>query len=437
MVARVVERFQQEFGRPPQVVARAPGRVNLFGDHVGMSGLPLLAAAIDREVVIAAAARSDRRVFVANASDEYESTSYQVQAGIRRFAAGNWANHHKAAAQAVVSTLGPETLHGGEFFVDGDVPPGAGLCSSTALVAASLLSVLGINGRDAEPESLAAMMRKANLYLGTDRVAADDSTCLFSQTDHAHWVEPSTQRHRSIPFLPDYAFVVSLLWENGADPVSRADRDQRIVECRLVCRTLDRVLGARAPRSLVDFGDLRRFFPERPLSDFATMLANFLPPRPLDLAEVAGYMGTSEERLRREIGIPQKVQKTYRLVDRARHIVTEAERVDQATRAIALGDGMRTALLLNASHASVRDDYGIGSPEVEALVTACQQCGAVATRLACSRHGACAVSLVAASEVPFFSSMMERLRHTSPPGSLPSAPFFAGRPSAGASLIRL
>ena len=93
-VEAVVEAFAARFGRRAEVVVRAPGRVNLIGEHTDYNGLPVLPMAIDRNVLVAAAGRGDRRVRVENAAARFAPRAYQLQAGIRRFAAGDWGNYH-------------------------------------------------------------------------------------------------------------------------------------------------------------------------------------------------------------------------------------------------------------------------------------------------------------------------------------------------------
>ena len=435
-VARLVERFGESFGRPPELVASCPGVVSLLGGHAGMEGLPLLTLASDRQTLVAAAPRTDRRVMLGNTAGEYVDCNYQIQAGIRRFAAGHWGNYAKAAAQAAVSTLGPETLRGGELLVDGDVPPRVGLRSSTSLVTACLFALLAINDREAAAAALESMVGRAELYLGAPALWPDVVTCLAGEQGHALWVDPGARTHRPIALARDIAIVVSPLAGTDAG-AARQLHEARLVECRLVCRVLDRALAGRLPRALTHFSDLRRFFPDRPLSDFATVLANILPPRPLCLGEIAQRIGTSEGSLCRAAGIARATGETYRLIERARHIVTEADRVEHAARLLARGESAAVAALLDSSHGSAREDYALVTPEAEALVAACRQCGAAGSRLAWAATGACVVSVVAASEVPYVLGMLERRRLASRDLPLRLAASFAVRAGGGAAVQRV
>src|SRR5258707_6591244 len=110
---------------------------------------------------------------------------YQLQAGTRPFAAGDWGNYHKAAAQGLLSLLGPAGVRGGDFLVDSDVPPGAGLSSSSALVIASALALLAINDRGLPPLQLAELTATAERYVGTQSGGMDQAVCLLGQAGHA------------------------------------------------------------------------------------------------------------------------------------------------------------------------------------------------------------------------------------------------------------
>src|SRR5215831_3959074 len=103
--AALPQRFSERFGRRPDVIVRAPGRVNIIGEHTDYNGLPVMPMDIDRQVFVAAGRRNDRRVRLENVDPRFPPRAYQLQPGIRRFAAGDWGNYHKAAAQGLLAAL--------------------------------------------------------------------------------------------------------------------------------------------------------------------------------------------------------------------------------------------------------------------------------------------------------------------------------------------
>ena len=436
-VSALAEHFAQQFGRRPEVIVRAPGRVNLIGEHTDYNGLPVLPMAIDRQVLVGAAGRDDRRVQLANCDAQFAPRAYQLQAGIRRFAAGDWGNYHKAAAQGLLAALGPDVLRGGDFLVDGDVPPGAGLSSSSALLVASALALLAVNDRSLPPLQLAELAALAERYVGTESGGMDQAVCLLGQAGHALRLDFDPLRPRAVVVPAGVSFVVchSLVQAEKAG-AARAAYNSRVVECNLACRVLDRLLGASLPRPLAHLGELRRLFPDRSLADFVAVLENALPPRPLRLEEISDRIGAPVEHLASAAERSAAPRATYALVQRARHVVSEAERVDEAEAALSAGDWFGLSALMDASHASCRDDYDISSPALEELITAAKAAGAVGARLTGAGFGGCTINLVPSGDTALFLAMIERSFYQDRTDARRREHCFVVQPSAGASVIR-
>src|SRR5262245_37541500 len=266
-VEALVQRFADHYGRRPTVVVRAPGRVNIIGEHTDYNGLPVLPMAIDRHMLIAAAPRNDRRIHLANTESRFAPRSYQLQAGIRRFAAGDWGNYHKAAAQGLLPSLGPDVLRGGDFLVEGTVPPGAGLSSSSALVVGSALALLAVNDHSVLPLQLAGLTAVAERYVGTQSGGMDQAVCLLAGAGHALRIDFDHLRAPALPVGAGYSIVVChSLVEAEKSGAARNAYNSRVIECRLACHVLERLLGASLPRPLAHLGELRLLFPDRSLA---------------------------------------------------------------------------------------------------------------------------------------------------------------------------
>ena len=437
-VDAVVRRFTEQFGRAPTVVVRAPARVNLIGEHTDYNCLPVLPMAIDRCVLMGAAPRDDRRVQLTNVAAHYAARAYPLNAEVRPFAAGDWGNYHKAAAQGLLSSLGPQALRGGDFLVESDVPPGGGLSSSSALVIASALALLAISERGIPALQLAELTAAAERYVGTLSGGMDQAVCLLGQVGHALRIDFDPLRTRAIAMPADPLVVVChSLVEAEKSAGSRAAYNHRVVECRLACRVLDRLLGASVPRPLGHLGELRRLFPDRSLADFVAILENALPPRPLQLEEIAACIGTPGEQLAAVVPPAMRPSATYAIVRRARHVLKEAERVDHAEAALAAGDWLGLSGLMDASHASCRDDYEVSSPTLEELVTAAKAAGAVGARLTGAGFGGCTVNLVPRANAALFQVMIERSFYQARPAARGREHSFTVTPSAGASVMQV
>ena len=432
------QRFDTQFGRPASIVVRAPARVNLIGEHTDYNALPVLPMAIERCVLIAAAAAPDASVRIANIDPHHAPRSFRVEAVIPRFDAGDWGNYSKAAAQGLASALGPELLHGADLLVDSDIPPAAGLSSSSALLIASGLALLAVNDRSLPPLQLAELSAASERYVGTQSGGMDQAVCLLAQAACALRIDFDPLRTRLVPVPTDPVVVVChSLTQAAKSGAARAAYNQRVAECALACHVLDRLLGASVPRPLVHLGSLRRLFPDRSPADFVALLENALPPRPLSLDEIAARIGTPRDALATVAGAAASPAATYAIVQRARHVLTEAERVDQAEAALQAGDWLALSALMDASHASCRDDYEVSSPALEALIAAAKTAGAIGARLTGAGFGGCTINLVPRANLSLFQVMIERSFYQRQPATRAGEHCFPVSASAGASVMQL
>src|SRR5881409_2928721 len=156
-----------EFRRVTQRVAsflvRAPGRVNLLGEHTDYNGLPVLPMAIDRSILIAGAphgreSSAHREIRLFNVAPQFPRRRYELTDAIPPYAAGNWGNYSKAAAQGLMRNGSVALQRGADLLVDGNVPSGAGLSSSSALVVANALALLTANDVTLPFETLAELL---------------------------------------------------------------------------------------------------------------------------------------------------------------------------------------------------------------------------------------------------------------------------------------
>jgi galactokinase len=359
---------------PGAVLVRAPGRVNLLGEHTDYNGLPVLPMAIDRAVYVAAWRGRGPRVHARNLDPALGSRSFGAAARIRRSAAGDWANYLKAAMQAAAAD---GAAGGVEMVIGSDLPAGAGLSSSSALLVASTLATLAVHGRDPDRLALAERLAVAERYVGTHSGGMDQAVILLAEAGRALAIDFFPLRARPVALPAGHAVVVAhSLIRAEKSGNARAAYNRRVLECRLATRVLAHALGVELER----LGDVRTAFPGRPLTDFVARLADLLPDEPLalgDLAREAGLPPRTLEGLARGIETPPRSTRAkagFRPVARARHVLTEAERVGAAVRGLEAptfsDPGALLGDLMNASHASCRDDYAISVPELDALVDA-------------------------------------------------------------------
>ncbi|HEY7509421.1 MAG TPA: galactokinase [Vicinamibacteria bacterium] len=341
--------FREAFGRAPRLF-RAPGRVNLIGEHTDYNDGFVLPIALDRDTVAAASERDDRRL-VARSADGGEPGEIDLDAAptARR---GTWLDYVEGTARVVEERFG--RLRGADLLVAGDVPVGAGLSSSAALeisvgTALAALAGLPLDGRALALAGQAAEHR----FVGTRCGIMDQLASVLGRAGHALFVDCRSLDVRAIPVHPERAAV--LVFDSGVrHQHSSGEYNVRRAQCEeAVARLAARGAGIRALRDVT----------------------------PAEL---------------REAGLPEPLRR------RARHVVTEIARTEEAAAALTRGDLAGFGRLMYASHASLRDDYEVSVPELDALVeAAAATSGVLGARMTGGGFGGCAIALVERARVQF------------------------------------
>jgi galactokinase len=345
-VDRVVAAFRERTGREPDGVWAAPGRVNLIGEHTDYNDGFVLPLAIDRLVLAAAGRRGGGRLRLWSLQEEPPADL--ELAGIGPGRVEGWAAYPAGVAWALAEA--GFQVGGADLVVDGDVPPGAGLSSSAALECATATALADLDGAGLDPVALAGVARRAeNEVVGVPSGVMDQMVSMLGRAGHALFLDTRSLATEQVP-LP--------LEEAGL---------------RLV------VLDTRAGHRLVDgaYAD-RRAACE---AAAATLGVPALRDATLDQVE-ADAAALGEEGLRR-----------------ARHVVTENARVLEAVELLRARDLDRLGPLLAASHASLRDDYEVSSPELDTAVEAAVAAGALGARMTGAGFGGSAIALVEAGLV--------------------------------------
>jgi len=338
--AAAARAFEAEFGARAEVAARAPGRVELLGNHTDYNGGLVMAAAVDRyTAVVGRACPSSReaRVYAAN----FEGSARFPLAEIARGPVGTWPNYVKGVVWAMHEALDAELAEGFEAAIAGEVPLGAGLSSSASLqasVAFFLLQAGIAPGKaighyvgehcDAARMDLAMVLRRSeNAFVGVSSGLLDQFSSLFGREDHALFLDCQSLEFARVPLgSPGPAIIVC---------------------------------DSKTSRKLADGMYNRRF------AECNAVVDHFKAKRPDD--GVTLLRDVSLEDLESEWGALDSVCRK-----RARHVLTENERVRRGVAALRAGDLKGFGRLISASHASSRDDFENSSPALDALVEAAE-----------------------------------------------------------------
>jgi galactokinase len=356
--------FRSRFGSEPTHASRAPGRVNLIGEHTDYNGLPVLPMALQREVRIVLLPREDGLVRLANTDGEFGEVEFEVGVAIEPGPPGHWGNYVKAPAQELARRFA--IIRGFDGVLSSDVPVASGLSSSSALVNAVGLALAEINRVGLDALALGDLMADAERYTGTRGGGMDQAISMAARAGHAARIDFRPLRLRHVPVPSDWRFVV-------ADTGVRAEKsgpaqatyNRRRAEC-------EEALEAVAAE-LVRAGRL-----PRPPKGYAGLLRSVHDDEALDAAE-------------------RILEAT--LLKRFRHVVTENARVVEAQDLLYQADHAGFGTLMDASHGSLRTDYNVSSAELDELVGLAKEGGAAGARLTGAGFGGCIVALASTETV--------------------------------------
>ncbi len=326
-----------------------------MGDHIDYNGLSVLPMALQRHVSVLYRERDDASVRIAATAEGYADREFKLSRKIKPYKAGDWGNYAKAAAQGLVERF--EIHRGFDAVVRSDIPVAAGLSSSSALVVAFALALLHSNDHDeVERLELAELLAEAEHYVGTRGGGMDQAICLAARRHSASRIDFGPLRLTAHPIAPEWNFIIAFsLVQAQKSGGARKTYNARTRECR---EALTRVTEALGIAEIVD-----------------------------------SYPALMRGRRVRELLRAAEQALDQKLICRFRHVVTEAERVRKAEEALAAYDLRGFGRLMKASHASLRDDFEVSSPELDELVDLATRAGAAGARLTGAGLGGCVVAL--------------------------------------------
>ncbi|MFD1146279.1 galactokinase [Saccharothrix hoggarensis] len=337
--------FTRLHGVAPAGVWSAPGRVNLIGEHTDYNDGFVLPFALPHRTAVAASPRDDGMLHVATVGDDgaVQQASPVAVAELEPGASTGWSAYPAGVAWVL---RGQGVTGGANLVIAGDVPAGAGLSSSHALECAVALALLGLADRPADdlPQIARWVQRAENDFVGAPTGLLDQTASLCCTEAHVLFLDVRSFKAGQVPF--DAA-------EHGLEVL---------------------VVDTRASHSHTDGGyGARRAGCER-----AASILGVPALRDVDVSELDGALARLPEELRPLV----------------RHVVTENERVLDSVELLRAGRLAELGPLLDASHASLRDDYEVSAPELDVAVDAAKAAGALGARMVGGGFGGSAIALV-------------------------------------------
>jgi len=352
------ETFRTIFGSSPEVVVRAPGRVNLIGEHTDYNDGFVLPVAIDRCIEFAGRQRADRRVRAHSVDFQY-SVEFSLD-DIQKDPKHTWSNYLRGVSKFLEED--GHRLSGADVVFGGNVPREAGLSSSAAVEVAAAVFWMKLLKLELDPVYVVKLSRRAeNQFVGVPCGIMDQFISALGRQDHALFLDCRDLTYRHVPLRNDVKIVVCDTGVKRA--LARSEYEVRLKQCR------------------------------QAVAQIATTGLAVKSLRDVELADLETARGALSELLLR----------------RARHVVSENQRTLEAVKVLGEGDLERFGELMNASHESLRDDYEVSSKELDVLVElAWKQPGVLGARMTGAGFGGCTVNLVRANAAEAFAEAIRK-----------------------------
>jgi galactokinase len=375
-MSSIEEKFLESFGEEADLVAAAPGRVNLIGEHIDYSDGFVLPFAIKDRTLVAARKRNDSTVRIASAQRRNKIVTVditQVKPGLK----GEWERY----ALGVLWSMG--VTEGVDLMIDGHVPLGAGLSSSAALECSVATAMNHLFDMGFNLEELARLTQKAeNQYVGVPCGIMDQSVSLMATQGSALLLDCRDLSTKNISFDVASHGLELLIIDTQAH---HALTDGGYAERRASCESVVAKLGITSLRELT-----------------------------LEQLEGSRALINETEFVR------------------ARHAVTEMKRVLDCVEALNASDFEKVGQLINQSHISLRDYYTVSCAELDTAVDAALSAGALGSRMVGGGFGGSAIALIQASKTTETINAIEKAFSSK---GFKAPRFFTSLPSQGAELI--
>lgn len=381
----VVTEFQRIYGTRPEKIARAPGRVNLIGEHTDYNDGFVMPIAIDREVMMSARARDDHKICVTALDIDGGQTDVFDTDDIPHHPDYRWANYLRGVAY-FLQQEGVE-LRGMDAVFTSNLPSGAGLSSSAALEVCTATMMQAYARKQLNKVVIAQVcQRSENNFVGVKSGIMDQYASALGEAGAAIKIDCRLLTYETVKLPKGVSIIVADT--NKKRHLAGSDYNTRRMECENAAVLISQILGKRVD-ALRDVS----------LKEFKAV-AKYLPDN---------------------------------LMRRARHVITENDRVQKAARAAKSNDAVKFGAFMNESQASLREDYAASSPELDIMIEiALKQPGCLGSRLTGAGWGGATVNLVRNANVDAFVETVAREYETST-GIHPWVSLV--KPSAGAGMV--
>lgn len=459
----LTQKFVDKFGDRPDFYVRAPGRVNVIGEHIDYELFSVFPAALSADMVMAVKIDSAPQVHLTNIDPrDFPDKHFDlVGNGIDiPIDADNvtWGDYFKTCvivASKFLFKRDPAFKPVGlKVALDGTVPSGGGLSSSAAFVVSGTAAVLKANGYNVEPETLQALSTTCEQLVGVNSGGMDQAASIFGEKDNGLLVNfrptfgveqiPFPKLDDPLVFLVSNSLVVVNKFESGP-----YHYNLRVVEDTLAANVLAKKLGVQIPQdgnlgAGTLHGLMEAAYGAGITTEKCTQAVNDALPilkRPGDWSakDVADALGLTEAELRAKFMSQFPVRfDSLKLWLRAKHVFEEAGRVYEFVKILKSGNkdcAGQLAALINASHWSAQYQYENSHPDVDEIVKIARRAGSLGSRVTGAGWGGCVVHLVPRSRVPAVKEAILKEFYAVKHPDAPAEALIESRPGSGACFI--
>lgn len=446
--AECATKFEATYQAPPEFFVRAPGRVNLIGEHIDYMGYSVLPMAIANDILIAGRiVEAAEGVQVHNVKESFSPKTLEADPAAEVAAEEHhWSRYFHCGYKGVFDASEGEAMPVGmQVMVSGTVPTGAGLSSSSAFVVASFLATATANGKTFTRTQAAEACRACEQYVGTMGGGMDQAISCLGVAGQAKHIEFNPLSASTVALPEGGTFVIA----NSLTPSEKAVTaskyfNKRVVECKIAAALLGKGLGLEGWQGMSTLKAVQEAA-GKSTAEMVEYVAANLQEEPYTTAALTEELGSLSELLQSDKRADAVLAEAteFLLRDRATHVYGEAQRVasfaascaeegEADAKLVALGE------LMTASHSSCRDQYQCSCDELDALTSAALAAGALGSRLTGAGWGGCTVSLVRDDNVEAFIQQVTENFYSGNPNATEDVSnyIFASKPCTGCAVYK-
>ncbi|XP_031618440.1 N-acetylgalactosamine kinase [Contarinia nasturtii] len=392
---KLCDAFQKTFNCEPKFFVNVPGRVNLIGEHIDYCGYPVLPMAIEQSILLAVAPSEDRYLHITNTNERYKPLKCPIDNIIVQVPENGtppeWYNYFLCGVKGIYDELPNGPQWGMLVTVSGNIPPAAGLSSSSALVSAATLCTSFVNKFSLNKTTLADISAKCERYIGTQGGGMDQAIAFLAIEGCAQYIEwePLTATSTA---LPSNAFFVIANSLTKANKAATSDFNQRVIECRLACRILAK--SANLPwRELERFSTLQKRL-QCSLTDFERFADRILTRDLYSRDDIINFLEVDENEFENQLLTPNtKHLEKFKLRQRAMHVIQESIRVTRFREVATKSNNIEElGKLMRESHLSLNELYECSHENLNRLVDISDRFN-ISARLTGAGWGGCIVAI--------------------------------------------